>query len=237
MDQAIRKIQYKILNIFAKRARDFALTGGTALELYYLKHRFSADLDFFSPKYSQKEIDNIISSIKEVFGKGKVKLESEFAMPNRAEVKFFTVIAKGLKRPLKIDIVEDVLFDKPHIKRFDKVRVYSVEDIYLQKIFTITGILPKFDDIGRQIMEGRREARDTFDIYMLSKKIRPLHNFLTTIPSQYQRGIVHWYRTFSRQDLKLGLLELDIYDKEFDSKEMIVYLENEIKQFITEVLQ
>jgi hypothetical protein len=32
-------------------------------------------------------------------------------------------------------------------------------------------------------------------------------------------------------------MDLDIYDKEFDSREMIAYLENEIKQFIKEVMK
>lgn len=45
-----------------------------------------------------------------------------------------------------------------------------------------------------------------------------------------------WYRTFSRQDLKLALIDLDIYELNFNSREMIVYLENEIKQFIRKVI-
>ena len=93
------------------------------------------------------------------------------------------------------------------------------------------------DDIGRQITRGRKEARDAFDIYMLSKKIQPLHQFLKSVPSQLQRGMVHWYRTFSRQELKLALLDLDIYDKKFNSSEMISYLEKEIKVFMAEVLE
>lgn len=47
MDRAIRKAQKDVLKVFAGKAKDFALAGGTALELYYLHHRFSADLDFF----------------------------------------------------------------------------------------------------------------------------------------------------------------------------------------------
>jgi hypothetical protein len=72
---------------------------------------------------------------------------------------------------------------------------------------------------------------------MLSKKIKPLHIFLKKSPQYLQRGIVHWYRTFSRQDLKLTLLDLDIYDKQFDSREMIVYLEDEIKKFAKGIVE
>ncbi len=41
--------------------RDFYLTGGTALSAFYLQHRYSEDLDFFSEKpFSIQEIDNIL---------------------------------------------------------------------------------------------------------------------------------------------------------------------------------
>ena len=235
MDKKLREYQLKVLNIFKKNARTFALAGGTALELYYLKHRFSADLDFFSAPYNLKEIDNLVSALKEALG-CKIKKEAEFIAANRAKVRFYSVPIKGKDRPLKIDFVEDVLFDKPKIQKIDGLRIYNIMDIYLQKVVAITGTVVREDELGRQIMKGRRESRDAFDIYMLSKKIIPLHKFLNKLPQQLQRGMVHWYRTFSRQDLRLGLLDLDIYDKNFDSKAMIIYLEKEIKQFINEVL-
>jgi hypothetical protein len=46
-----------------------------------------------------------------------------------------------------------------------------------------------------------------------------------------------WYQTFSRQELKLGLLDLDIYEHKFDAKEMIIYLESQIKKFVKQVLE
>lgn len=236
MNLKIRETQQEVLKVFSKYARNFALSGGTALEIYYLHHRFSADLDFFSPKYDIKEIDDLILEFRKSIG-GKIRLESEFTSGNRAKVRFYTLPIKGFGRPLKIDFVEDVLFKKPIIKRFDGVPVYSVENIYLQKMMAITGTRQELDSIGRQIIEGRREARDAFDIYMLSKKITPLHIFLKRTSNQMQRGMVHWYRTFSRQELKLALLDLDIYDKKFNAKEMIIYLESEIKEFIKEVVE
>jgi len=117
------------------------------------------------------------------------------------------------------------------------VRVYDAENIYFQKICAVTGTTLREDETGREVTQGRNEARDAFDIYMLSKKIRPLHVFLKEVPAQQQRGMIHWYRSFSRQELKLSLLELDIYDKNFDSREMIVCLEDEIKKFAKEVME
>jgi len=49
--------------------------------------------------------------------------------------------------------------------------------------------------------------------------------------------MVQWYRSYSRQELKIDLLELDIYDKNFDSSKMIAYLDNEMKKFIEMIIQ
>lgn len=231
----IKKVQKDLLRAFSRKARHFALCGGTALEFYYLHHRFSADLDFFSPNYDLSEIEEIIREFKRI--KFKVKLESELFTSGRARLRFYSAFVKGLARPLKIDFVEDTIFKKPDIKKIKGVPVYSEENIYLQKIIAIVGTNPEIDEVGRQVLQGRREARDAFDIYMLSKKVRPLHIFIGNLPSQLQRGIVYWCRTFSRQDLKLALLDLDIYDKKFNPKEMIIYLEDEIKKLIKEVLK
>jgi hypothetical protein len=237
MDKKIRKVQMGILEVFSKKAKNFALSGGTALELYYLHHRFSADLDFFSPRYDPGEIDKLVLAFRETT-KTKIKLESEFLANACARVRFYTIPIKGSDRSLKIDFVEDVLFGKPQIKKFKGVPVYSIENIYLQKIVAIAGAQLQIDEVGRIVARGsRREARDVFDIYILSKKICPLHIFIRKQSSQIQRGVVHWYRTFSRQDLKLALLDLDIYDKKFDIREMIIYLEKEIERFIKEVLE
>jgi predicted nucleotidyltransferase component of viral defense system len=233
MDKKIREAQKEILRVFGKTARYFALAGGTALEFYYLKHRFSLDLDFFSPRYSYEEIEDLISAFSRLAGY-RFKLENEFVAPHRARVRFYTASVEGSKRPLKIDFVEDVEFEKPVINKINGVRVYSVKNIYLQKIRAIAGTTATLDDIGRVFSVGQQKARDIFDLYLLSKKIIPLHKFLESLPRQLQRGMVHWYRTFSRQDLKLELLDLDIYNKKFNSGEMILYLEEEMKIFIRE---
>jgi len=235
MDTNIRDMQKQILDVFSREARHFALAGGTALELYYLQHRFSSDLDFFSPGYDVTEIQDLLSAFEKNV-KRTISLDSELTAGERARVRFYTLPVRGSNRPLKIDFIEDVLFEKPVIRKIEGVRVYSVENIYFQKIAAISGTHSETDETGRQIMEGRKEARDVFDIYMLSKQIKPLHTFLKNVPTLLQRGIVHWYRTFSRQDIKLALIDLDIHEPRFNSKEMITYLENEIKTFIREVI-
>lgn len=236
MDSAIRSAQKEILKIFSKTPGGFALAGGTALELFYLHHRFSVDLDFFSPAYNFSEIERLVAA----FQKGchrDARLESELQAAGRARVRFYTMPVKGARRPLKIDFVEDVLFKNPVIRRREGVRVYSAENIYLQKIAAISGTRPVLDEVGREVSEGRGEARDVFDLFGLSKSVQPLHQFLPKAPGPWQKGFVHWYRTFSRQELKLALMDLDIYDPKFDSREMIRYLESEVKRFIQGVIE
>jgi len=236
MEKTIRDIQLKLLKSFAKEARTFALSGGTALELFYLKHRFSRDLDFFSPKYDLKEINRLVQTFGEAIN-GPVSLENEFFAPNHAKVRFYTVKPKGTSSALKIDFVEDVFFDKPAIKKFNGIPVYDARNIYFQKIITLTGSRPAKDETGREITTGRREARDAFDIYYLSRKIKALHVFMKTLDRQYQRGIIQWYRSYSRHDIKLGVLDLDIYDKNFSVSEMIRHIDAEIKKFMAEVME
>jgi predicted nucleotidyltransferase component of viral defense system len=234
MDAQIRQAQKRVLSLFSKESTSFALGGGTALELYYLHHRYSADLDFFSPQFTISEIDRLIAVLKKKMERN-ILLESEMMAGGKAKVHFYTVPVKDSERPLKIDFVEDVFFEAPVINVIDGVRIYSAENIYFQKIAAIGGTRSETDAVGRTVMEGRREARDVYDMYMLSKTIQPLQRFLHSVPSILQRGIVHWYRTFSRQELKLSLLDMAIYDKQFNSADMIKYLENEIKQFMREV--
>lgn len=236
MEKKLRAGQEEVLRAFGRHAKNFALAGGTALELYYLHHRFSADLDFFSPKYNLKEIETLILEFKKSIG-NNIRFKAEFAAANRARVRFYEAKIKRYDRPLKLDFIEDTLFEKPAINTFEGVRVYSVKDIYLQKIIAVTGGSLSEDETGREVAQGRRQARDAFDIYALSRKILPLNEFLIDKPAVLQRGIVHWYQTFSRQDLKFDLLDLDIYDKGFNSREMISYLESQIQKLIKRLLR
>jgi hypothetical protein len=87
------------------------------------------------------------------------------------------------------------------------------------------------------VSQGRGAARDVFDLYELSRNVQPLHRFLPQAPAPWQKGLIHWYRTFSRQGLKIALMDLDIYNPKFDSREMIRHLENEIKQFIRGLIE
>lgn len=235
MDKVIREAQLKLLKVFSKESETFALSGGTALELFYLKHRFSKDLDFFSPKYSFAEIDKLIVEFNKCLGK-KIKLENELIIEGKARVRFYTVNLKGAESPLKIDFVEDVVFKKPVIRKFDHIPVYDVRNIYHQKILTLIGTKMGLDETGKEVTTGRRESRDIVDLYYLSKRVCPLHKFIRKFPSYYKRGLIYWYRTYSRHDFKVEVIDLDIYDKEFDVSDVIKHFDTEIEKIIEEAM-
>ncbi len=234
MKKKIKKLQLDILNVFSLHNNSFALAGGTALDLYYLHHRFSRDLDFFSHEYNENEISNLVTKFEKVTN-NELKLENEFTTNNRAKVKFYiTEIEKDLT--FKIDFIEDVFFRDPTINIFNKVAVYDIEHIYYQKIMAIAGTRLKIDNIGREKITRRNEGKDIIDIYYLSKNYIPIHQFLKKMPREQQRGIIYWYRSYSRQELKINILDFDIYDKKFDSSIMIKYLDDEIKKFMESVI-
>lgn len=98
MDVKIRNAQYDVLAAFTEKAGTFSLAGGTALELYCLHHRFSRNLDFFSPVYNVSEIDRLLPAIRKETGTTP-KLESELSVAGKAEVRFYTMPIRGSKRP------------------------------------------------------------------------------------------------------------------------------------------
>ena len=232
----MRKKQLSILKAFSACSERFALAGGTALELFYLHHRFSADLDFFSQEYSSARVEKIVKNL-ELAVKGKIRVESEIELPGKSRVKVYSFAAKESARNLKIYFVEENLIKAPRIRKFAEVPVYDAQDIYYQKISAIAGAGERKDEFGRDMQSGRNQPRDVFDVYSLSRKIVPLSVFLRKLPAGIQRRIVHWYRNFSRQELKLGVLDLDIYDNNFDARKMVIYIENEIKDFIAKVVE
>lgn len=126
-------IQQKALSYIASDTvvnNNFYLSGGTALTAYYLHHRLSEDLDFFS----ESEIDitwlNALSKkIKSTIGASNKDIQQSF---NRNLV-FFTIGKSILKTEFTYFPFTQV--EKPMIS--NKLRVDSLLDIAVNKFFTI----------------------------------------------------------------------------------------------------
>jgi predicted nucleotidyltransferase component of viral defense system len=111
----------------------YYLTGGTALSEFYLQHRYSDDLDFFTrEERSLKEDYEIFSKIFSNHGFEIVSAEvsSEYA-------RFFVSSARRPREQLKIEFARDVpaMISLPKIH--ENIIVDSFEDIAVNKVCAI----------------------------------------------------------------------------------------------------
>ena len=143
--------QVKILETIGKEKTlcySFYLTGGTALAEYYIKHRLSEDLDFFSEKeFDPQAMSIFFAKNKRMLGIKKIDFEQSF---NRNL--FFL--------HLKSDVIkiEFTYFPFPRIdKKLKKgsLEIDSLLDIAVNKIFTIY---------------QKPRSRDFIDLYLILKK-------------------------------------------------------------------
>jgi predicted nucleotidyltransferase component of viral defense system len=209
----ITKWQDKILKVLAGKAGDFCLGGGTALSKVYFHHRESLDLDFFTFKFSRKKIISLIEFLSVNLGKD-FELVKEQQKKDKVRIMIFSARLSKTKS-LKIDFIEDYIKTIKTPKDVDGICVFSLEDIYLRKIYAIAGTIDTIDLVGRNIREGgRQEAKDFYDLYFLSHTFMNLAGFvLRYCNAATQEALVHWFRTYSRMEIKTGLLELRTRNK------------------------
>ena len=125
--------QKQILAILAKDkifSKHFYLSGGTALSEYYLHHRVSEDLDFFSENEIEKIwLNSLAKKIIKTIGFKKLDIEESF---NRNLVYFST--------PVTTIKTEFTYYPFVRIEPFvikNGIRVDSLTDIAVNKFFTV----------------------------------------------------------------------------------------------------
>lgn len=126
----LTKIQRRVLDILghAKGFERFYFTGGTALAEYYLRHRLSEDLDFFS----EEEIDGvwlamIAKKIKKAVGTKEVDIQQSF---NRNLVYF-----RFGREVLKTEFTYFPFTQIKKPKTIKGIRLDSLLDIAVNKFF------------------------------------------------------------------------------------------------------
>lgn len=123
----------------------FYFTGGTALSSFYLQHRYSDDLDFFSEKAFDKEI---IFSFMEKLGK-----QYNFTIRSRfVEVVYiFDLLFEG-SIPLKVDFSH---YPHKRVREGENIegfKIDSLQDIAINKVVTVS---------------QRTTVKDFVDLYFL----------------------------------------------------------------------
>lgn len=151
--EILTRDQIKILQAISSEvflSKNFYLTGGTALAGFYLHHRLSEDLDFFS----EQEFD--VSAITVFFKENKTKLgiqKIDFQQSYNRNLFFLHLKNEVIK-------TEFTYFPFPRINKTfkkDSVAIDSPLDIAVNKLFTIY---------------QQTRARDYIDLYCLIKKYK-----------------------------------------------------------------
>jgi predicted nucleotidyltransferase component of viral defense system len=153
--EILTQFQKALLREISKtRLKDtFFLTGGTALAAFYLHHRLSQDLDFFT------ELPGEVRFVEEVIKKIAQILGAEIQI-NRSFRTYFECFLKKGEEIIKCDFGQDSPYRlKPIIYQKDyDIYVDNILDIACNKLSAL------FD---------RHEDRDFVDIYFLDKEAIP----------------------------------------------------------------
>jgi hypothetical protein len=227
----ILKERDRVLKQLSGKLDGFYLAGGTALSLYYFKHRESFDLDFFTKEFSRPKIEKLISVLSREIG---FEIEMGGEENRQGFVKMLVYLVKiGDDHVLKIDFVEDIYPLIEPLMLIDGIPVLSKPDIYFRKILTASGSIGRIDPVGRPIfVGGRQEAKDFFDLYFLSKTFMPLSKFVEDYCQQPQKeSIIIWFRTYTRVEIKLGLTEI-ITDKSVSFQDIDDHFKSEVDKII-----
>lgn len=144
--------QITILELFfaSPFAKPFFLTGGTALSAFYLAHRESQDLDFFSlSPFDTLVLRNTIQEIAD-------KTHSTMTIQARSQT-YYEIYLENTKEGWgqKIDIVQEQPIHFGEITRINAVAVDSLINIATNKILAVF---------------GRLEPKDYIDLYVIFTK-------------------------------------------------------------------
>lgn len=128
--------------------QQFYFTGGTALSAFYLQHRYSEDLDFFSEKNIDTEA--IFTFFQDLSGQHNFTFTSEFQ-----QVVYIFLLKFNNTETLKVDFgyYPYSQIEKPN--ELNGIKTDSLTDIAVNKLLTIT---------------QRTTVKDFVDLYFLLEK-------------------------------------------------------------------
>jgi Nucleotidyl transferase AbiEii toxin, Type IV TA system len=166
-------IQRSFLELFAKipDQEQFYLTGGTALAEYYLGHRLSFDLDFFTG------IDGLVLPISFQIENASHEHDLNIKVIRRFS-SYVELLVENRDNSLKIDLALDSPFRfKQPIISSEGVFVNDYEDLRVDKLLAYF---------------GRAEPRDAMDLFYILKK--ESIDDLITLASQKDTGFdIYWF--------------------------------------------
>ena len=158
--KVLTSLQEDFIGFFAETPlKDtFFLTGGTALSAFYLQHRISEDMDFFTEEEGQ--VDRVLPLIQGVAPKLNGKLEVKRSFKSYLEFS----ITRG-EEILRCDFAMDSPYRlmKKIFKEDYRIYVDNVQDISCNKL---------------SALYDRTDPKDFVDIYFIDREIIPFEKLV-----------------------------------------------------------
>jgi predicted nucleotidyltransferase component of viral defense system len=145
--------------------KDFYLTGGTALSAYYLQHRLSDDLDFFTG--ATQAVGRVAPWIRKI----AKKVQARVALGRRFETLFECALVRRGER-LEMDFALDMPGRLRPILRdpYHKIGLDNSVDISCNKL---------------SALYERSEAKDFVDIFFIHQSYMPLTRLIQMALRKY----------------------------------------------------
>lgn len=160
--ELLTPLQWKFLSEFGHSPLrdDFFLTGGTALAVFYLHHRYSVDLDFFTTNPAAlSQVPVVMQNISK-----RLALNITFTRTLGTFLECF-VQAGGDER-VEMDFAQDTPYRLESVHRHDELGILidSPTDIACNKLSAL------FD---------RAEPKDFVDVYFICQELIPFEQLVT----------------------------------------------------------
>ncbi len=163
----LNQFQKKVLVDFKKSnlSKKFYLSGGTALAEFYLHHRISEDLDFFTQEeLNIDELKRFINVVCKNISVKKIEFQHGYGL-----YAFFITTKTGEKH--KIDFGQYPFGPIEKLKNFNGLLVEGLFDIAVNKA---------------QIIASRPRLRDFIDLYFILKQ-KPLWSFQELLKKSFEK--------------------------------------------------
>ena len=195
--KVLSNIQEKILKLFKDLPADknnFYLSGGTALSAFYLYHRKSNDLDFFTP--TPELITPFSQILENNLKKEGLKVERLRGFPSFVELsaispKERTVVHLALDSPYRFQL--PILSSK-----YPALKIDSLVDLASNKTLALF---------------GRATLRDFIDLYFLNKEAFSREKLIALAKKKDPGFDLYWFgvaleriNTFSKETADIHLL-------------------------------
>lgn len=206
--------QKKFLEEFKKEKRLvdlFYLTGGTALAEFYLRHRQSLDLDFFTERdFDLAVVTDFIQKTKEKMGFLESTLETLY------DRKIFYL--KNKRGELRVEFTK---YPFKHLGKLEKMTGLWIDDLFdiaVNKLFAL------FD---------RNEPKDFIDLYFLLREFK-LKQLVKGVKEKF--GFKIEPLTLGSELIKVRKIAVaPKVLKKLTLEEMIAFFENEAKRLSKEI--